>query len=76
MTPPEKVVAAMPGNLHELSERTEYPRAQVLRLITLARMEGLRVNAVMQPRTLEASTEAGSAPTIYMLDAVAGSEVD
>ena len=76
MTPPEKVVAAMPGTLQELSARTEYPVAVVLKSIHRVRADGIRVNAVMQPRTLEASTEAGSAPTIYMLDAVAGSEVD
>jgi len=55
----------MPGTLGEITQRTGYPKAQVLRLIILARKDGLRIYARAQPRVLEASAEAGSALTFY-----------
>lgn len=63
MNPAGTVVAAMPGTVAELSERTGYPVGQVERLIVRARAEGHRVNATMQPRD-----DGGEATTIFVVD--------
>lgn len=39
----DKLIAAMPGNLPELAERTGYPIPHVLAFITKARIEGKRI---------------------------------
>lgn len=46
MTPPEKVLAAMPGTLADISRRTEYPIPVVHKLLVQLRSDGVRVNAV------------------------------
>lgn len=44
--PPRKVVAALPGTLAEIADRTQYPVAQVIRLILHARGMGVPIVAV------------------------------
>lgn len=60
LSPPETIVAAMPGTLAELAAATGYPPAQVIRLIGLARRDGWTIRATNHPRS-----EDGSASTIF-----------
>lgn len=46
LSPPARVVAAMPGTIHELAEATGYGIEATYKAILNARREGVRVNAV------------------------------
>lgn len=46
----QQLVAALPGTLPELAERTGYPIVRVLGFIIDARVEGIPLVATQQPR--------------------------
>jgi len=70
VTPPETLVSLLPGTLAELVERTGWSAEGVMKQITRARINGARVNAVMQPRSDE-----GEATTMFTLDDASQPEV-
>jgi hypothetical protein len=75
LSPAGKVAAAMPGTLHELSERTGYPPTEVMRQISNLRgVERKRVNALMGERVLDDDGRPSFEPTIFVLDVSSGKE--
>lgn len=69
LSPAGKVAAALPGTIQEISERTGYPPAEVMRQIgNLRGVELKRVNARMGERVVDDEGRPSFEPTIFTLD--------
>lgn len=65
MNPPQKVAAALPGTLDELSRATGYPRAEVIKQIGNLRRSGTRIRARMGATFLDDEGRPRWEPTVY-----------